>query len=564
MLTSSQADSRTSSAKAPAKPQGQWALDGRTPLNPNEELKQADDGLNVRERVERIYALQGFSSIPRDDLTGRLRWWGLYTQRKPGIDGGRTAALEPEELEDEYFMMRIRSDGGRLTLEQLRTIATISTEFGRDTADISDRQNIQLHWVRIEDVPEIWRRLEAVGLSTAEACGDVPRVILGSPVAGVAIDEIVDGTPAIEEILRRHLLDPAFSNLPRKFKSAVSGSPRLDVAHEINDLSFVGVVHPEHGPGFDVWVGGGLSTNPHLAVRLGAWVPLEEVPDVWAGVISIFRDYGYRRLRTKARLKFLVSDWGAEQFRRVLEEEYLGRRLLDGPPPPTPPHGRRDHVGVHLQRDGHLYVGAAPVVGRLSGRRLTALADLAERAGSQRVSLTAQQKIVILDVEPLRVDDLVAGLAEIGLTVEEPSAFRRSTMACTGVEFCKLAIVETKGRAAGLIDELERRFPDFDEPLAIHVNGCPNSCARIQVADIGLKGIRALDDEGNDVEGFQVHLGGRLGQDAGFGRTVKGLRLPADDLPDYVERLLRTYLDDRAPEESFSEWAIRADEAQLS
>ena len=548
----------------PTKSQGQWAIDGRQPLNANEILKQADDGLNVRERVETVYAKQGFASIPRDDLTGRLRWWGLYTQRKPGIDGGRTATLEPDELEDEYFMMRVRSDGGRLTLEQLRTIARISTEFGRDTADISDRQNVQLHWIRIEDVPEIWRRLEAVGLSTAEACGDVPRVILGSPVAGVAIDEIVDGTPAIEEILRRHLLDPAFSNLPRKFKSAISGSPKLDVAHEINDVSFVGVVHPEHGPGFDVWVGGGLSTNPHLAVRLGAWVPLAEVPDVWAGVISVFRDYGYRRLRTKARLKFLVKDWGAERFRHVLEEEYLGRRLLDGPPPPPPLNGRRDHVGVHLQRDGHLYVGAAPVVGRLSGTRLAALADLAEQAGSGRVALTAEQKVVILDVEPIRVDALVDGLAAIGLQVEQPSPFRRNTMACTGVEYCKLAIVETKGRAAGLIEELERRLPDFDQPLAIHVNGCPNSCARIQVADIGLKGIRALDHDGNDVEGFQVHLGGRLGQDAGFGRTVKGLRLPADDLPDYVERLLRTYLEQRTPGEAFSAWAVRADEGVLS
>lgn len=552
------------SRPGPSKPQGQWAVDGREPLNPNEILKQEDDGLNVRERVERIYSREGFASIPRDDLTGRLRWWGLYTQRKPGIDGGRTATLEPEELEDEYFMMRIRSDGGRLSLEQLRTVGTISTEFARDTADVSDRQNIQLHWVRIEDVPEIWRRLEAVGLSSAEACGDVPRVILGSPVAGVAIDEIIDGTPAIEEILRRHLLDPSFSNLPRKFKSAISGSPKLDVAHEINDVSFVGVVHPEHGPGFDLWVGGGLSTNPHLAVRLGAWVPLDEVPDVWAGVISIFRDYGYRRLRTKARLKFLVSDWGPERFRQVLEDEYLGRTLVDGPAPPPPPRGQRDHVGVHLQRDGHLYVGAAPVVGRLSGTRLTALADLAERAGSRRVSLTAEQKIVILDVEPLHVDELVAGLAGIGLQVEHPSSFRRSTMACTGVEFCKLAIVETKGRAGALIDELERRLPGFDQPLAIHVNGCPNSCARIQVADIGLKGIRALDDEGNDVEGFQVHLGGRLGQDADFGRTVKGLRLPADDLPDYVERLLRTYLVEREPDESFSQWAVRAPESQLT
>lgn len=547
-----------------AKSNGQWALGETEPLNPNEAMKREDDGLNVRQRVEETYAREGFASIPASDLRGRLRWWGLYTQRKPGIDGGKTATLEPEELEDELFMMRVRSDAGRLSLEQLRTVARISTEFAQETADVSDRQNIQLHHIRIEDVPEIWRRLEAVGLSTAEACGDVPRVILGSPVAGIAADEIIDGSPAIREILDRYLLDPAFSNLPRKFKSAVSGSPLQDVAPEINDVSFLGVVHPEHGPGFDVWVGGGLSTNPHLAVRLGAWVPLEEVPEVWAGIVGIFRDYGYRRLRTKARLKFLVADWGAERFRTVLEDEYLQRALVDGPAPPPPPGGRRDHVGVHPQRDGRVYVGAAPVVGRLSGTVLSAIADLAEAAGSGRVNLTVEQKLVVLDVDPAKADDLVAGLEALGLEVGAASTFRRGTMACTGLEFCKLAIVETKGRAKALVSELEARLPQYELPLAIHVNGCPNSCARIQVADIGLKGIRALDADGNDVEGFQVHLGGRMGQGAGFGRTVKGLRLPADDLPDYVEALLGRYVADRADDESFSEWALRADESQFA
>jgi sulfite reductase (ferredoxin) len=209
-------------------------------------------------------------------------------------------------------------------------------------------------------------------------------------------------------------------------------------------------------------------------------------------------------------------------------------------------------------------VGAAPVVGRLSGTRLGALAYLAEQAGSQRVRLTAEQKVVILDVASDRVEKLVTGLTALGLEVNSPSPFRRNTMACTGVEFCKLAIVETKARAADLITELEARLPEFALPLAIHVNGCPNSCARIQVADIGLKGIRALDKDGNDVEGFQVHLGGRLGQDAGFGTSVKGLRLPADDLPDYIERLVRTFVEERDGDESFSEWVVRADESVLA
>lgn len=554
-------DSNTTPARAP-RSNGQWAVDGREPLNANEVFKQEDDGLNVRQRVEEVYSKQGFASIPGDDLRGRLRWWGMYTQRKPGIDGGRTSTLEPEELEDEHFMLRVRSDGGRLTLEQLRTIAQISIEFGRSTADVSDRQNIQLHWVRIEDVPEIWRRLEAVGLTTGEACGDTPRVVLGSPVAGVAADEIIDGTPAIDEIVRRYVLDPDFSNLPRKFKSAISGSPRLDVAHEINDISFVGVVHPEHGPGFDLWVGGGLSTNPHLAVRLGTWVPLAEVPEVWVGVLSIFRDYGYRRVRNKARLKFLVADWGAEKFREVLETEYLHRRLIDGPAPEAPADGRNDHVGVHPQKDGRFYIGAAPVVGRLSGEILLGLADVAEAAGSDRIHLTAHQKIVMLNVAGDRVQQAVAGIEALGLEVGA-TTFRRGTMACTGVEYCKLAIVETKGHAKALVAELEGRLPTFDKPLSIHVNGCPNSCARIQVADIGLKGIRLTDEDGSDIEGFQVHLGGALGQRAAFGRTVRGLKVKARDLPDYVERLVHNFEEQADADESFAEWAVRADEGAL-
>ncbi|MGW8364665.1 nitrite/sulfite reductase [Streptomyces wedmorensis] len=543
--------------------EGQWAVGHFTPLNGNEQFKKDDDGLNVRTRIETVYSKRGFDSIDPNDLRGRMRWWGLYTQRKQGLDGTKTGVLEPEELDDEYFMLRVRIDGGRLTTEQLRVIGEISEEFARGTADITDRQNVQYHWIRIEDVPEIWNRLEAVGLSTTEACGDTPRVILGSPVAGIAADEIIDGTPAIDEIHRRIVGNKDFSNLPRKFKSAVSGSPLLDVAHEINDIAFVGVNHPEHGPGFDVWVGGGLSTNPKLGVRLGTWVSLDEVPDVYEGVISIFRDYGYRRLRNRARLKFLVADWGPEKFRQVLEDEYLKRKLTDGPAPEQPAGQWRDHVGVHRQNDGRFYVGFAPRVGRVDGATLTKIAEIAETHGSGRVRTTAEQKMLVLDVEEAQVDGIVAALEALDLRVT-PSPFRRGTMACTGIEFCKLAIVETKGRGSSLIDELERRIPEFDEPLTININGCPNACARIQVADIGLKGQLVLDDEGNRVEGYQVHLGGALGLEAGFGRKVRGLKVTAAELPDYVERVLKRFQAERETGERFATWTARASEESLS
>ena len=547
--------------------EGQWALGYREPLNKNEENKRNDDGLNVRQRIIDVYSKYGFDSIDPADLRGRFRWYGLYTQRRPGIDGGKTAVLEPEELDDRYFMLRIRIDGGQLSNDQLRVIGFISRRYARGTADVTDRQNIQLHWVEIENVPDIWDALESVGLSTTEACGDTPRVILGCPLAGIDADEIIDGTPQIAAIGDRYIGDSAFSNLPRKFKSSISGCAAQCAIHEINDVAFVGVLNENGEQGYDLWVGGGLSTNPMIGKRLGTFVRPDQAAEVWAGVAGLFRDYGYRRLRHRARIKFLVADWGVERFREVLEKEYLGYALPDGPAPTAPLHGIRDHVGVHPQRDGNYYVGFAPTVGRVSADLLDVIAGLAAKYGSGRVRTTTEQKMVILDVPPERTDDLVNELDAAGLPAR-PSAFRRHTMACTGIEFCKLAIVETKARAADLIGELERRLPDFDAPVTINVNGCPNSCARIQTADIGLKGSLVTGPDGQQVEGFQVHLGGSLnggdGSGSGFGRKLRGLKATAEELPDYVERVLRRFDAAREPGESFAAWTARASEDELA
>src|SRR6202035_3384433 len=358
--------------------EGQWALGYREPLNPNEQNKKDDAPLNVRARIENIYALRGFDSIDKNDLRGRFRWWGLYTQREQGYDGTWTGDEHIETIEAKYFMMRVRCDGGALTVEQLRTLGQLSTEFARDTADISDRENLQMHWIQVEDVPEIWRRLEAVGLQTTEACGDCPRVVLGSPLAGESLDEVLDASSAVDEIVRRYIGKPEYANLPRKYKTAISGLQ--DVVHEVNDIAFIGVNHPEHGPGLDVWVGGGLSTNPMLGQRLGAWGPL---------------------------------------------------------------------------------------------------------------------------------DDVVSALEALGLP-SRPSQWRRNLMACTGIEYCKLSFAETRVRAQGLVPDLEKRLEDINAqlevPITVNINGCPNSCARIQVADIGFKG-QMVDDGDGPVEGFQVHLG---------------------------------------------------------
>lgn len=545
------------------KSEGQWKLGYRTPLNANEQTKRDDNPLNVRARIENIYSQQGFDSIDKADLRGRMRWWGLYTQREQGYDGTFTGDENIDLLEAPYFMMRVRCDGGKLNAAQLRVLGGISTEFGRETADLSDRENVQFHWIEIENVPEIWKRLEAVGLKTTEACGDCPRVVLGSPLAGESFGEILDPSPAIDEIVRRYIGDPKYSNLPRKFKTAISG--QQDVVHEINDVAFVGVVHPEHGPGLDLWVGGGLSTNPMLAQRVGAWIPLDEVPDVWEAVVSIFRDYGYRRLRSKARLKFLVKDWGIEKFRQVLEDEYLGRTLIDGPAPEQPERPI-DHIGVQKLRNGLNAVGFSPIAGRVSGTVLSKVADAMERVGSDRASFTPYQKLIVLDVPDEQVDSLIDELAPLGLQ-GRPSIWRRNLIACSGIEFCKLSFVETRKRSQVLVPELEQRLNDInaqlDVPITVNINGCPNSCGRSQIADIGFKGQLVDDHEGNQVEGFQVHLGGSLGLDSGFGRKLRQHKVLSTELGDYIERVVRNFVAQREPDERFAQWTLRAAEEDL-
>ncbi|MGH2721283.1 MAG: nitrite/sulfite reductase, partial [Actinomycetota bacterium] len=287
---------RRSGARRPLVParrfgEGQWALGYSEPLNRAERVKRDDDGLHVRERIISTYSKQGFSSIWPDDLRNRMRWWGLYTQRRQGVPGGRTAAAEPWELEDEHFMLRVRIPGGQLTSGQLRAIAWVSERFGRDVADVTDRQNVQLHWIRIEDIPRIWEAIEAVGLSTCEACGDTPRNFLGCPLAGVDADEVIDATPMLLETHRRWVGDEALSNLPRKFKTTMSGCPQQCGQHEVNDVGFVGTRRggsADGEPGFDLWAGGGLGPNPKFAKRLGVFVEPEQVPEVWYGIARLF------------------------------------------------------------------------------------------------------------------------------------------------------------------------------------------------------------------------------------------------------------------------------------
>lgn len=531
--------------KRPPRPEGQWALGYREPLTRQERVKRDQDGLDVYDRIVNVYAKGGFGSIDPADLQNRFRWWGLYTQL-------------PEE--EGRFMMRLRLAGGQLTADQVDACAAVARRYGQGVVDVTDRQNFQFHNLRIEDIPAVWAKLGEVGLSSLQTCGDVTRNILGCPTAGIDADEILDATPYLVAVDRRLTGSKEFSNLPRKYKMSITGCTHQCAAHEINDVGLV--AHRVAGRvGFDLFVGGGLSTNPYLGQRLGVFVLPEEVVEVCWAVTSLFRDYGYRRSRTHARLKFLVADWGAQKVREVMEAKYLHRRLLDGPPAPVSAAAHRDHIGVHRQHDGNLYVGFPLVAGRTDADQLSRIAALARRYGRGRIRTTTQQKMVILDVPEDRVPQLVAGLAGIGLQVK-PSSFRRSTMACTGLEFCKLALAETKSLARTVVDELERRLPDFDDYARINLNGCPNSCARFQVADIGFMGSMVVID-GVETDVFQVHLGGHLGIESRFGRKVKGARIRADRLPDFLESLLRIYLSRRQPGQEFTAFLNSVDDDGL-
>jgi sulfite reductase (ferredoxin) len=417
-------------------------------------------------------------------------------------------------------------------------------------------------------MPEIWRELEAVELSTTEACGDTPRNLLSCPLGGIDATEIIDASQVVRDSNEALVGNYEFSNLPRKYKISISGCAHQCAQHEINDVGLVGTKHPNGEVGFDVWVGGGLSTSPMFAKRLNAFVKPEEVVPVVLGITTVFRDWGYRRARNRARLKFLVQDWGPMKFREVLEKE-LGFALQDLDPP-SMPNGlvHREHVGIGRQKDGKSYVGFAPKAGRIAGHQLRSIARLARRYGDGRVRTTTQQKMVILDVVPDKVDPLIEELDALDLPVHS-SNWRRGAMACTGIEFCKLAIVETKGRAVELYRYLEKALPGYDDEVRINVNGCPNSCARYQTADIGLMGCIVTektwvpDHDGNQVEerrkteAFLVHLGGHLGKDRSFGRKVKGVKVLASETGPYVETLIRRYRSQRDADETFAAFINR-------
>ncbi len=517
-----------------------------------ERLKREKNPWEAFDEVRR-FAQAGRASVTPEWASAYFKWWGVYTQ---GDGAGATGGKGGEGLETDWFMMRIGIPNGIVNSGQLRAIGGLTRRHAQNLADITVRQNIQLHWLTIESLPEVVEALDAIGLSPKGSCGDVVRNVTGCPLAGVAADEVIDASPLAREIARDLTANPDFYNLPRKFKISVSGCAGWCAYPEINDIALTPAVRAGE-TGYSLRVGGGLSNEPHLAVRLDAFVRPDQALRVVRGVAGIFRDQqGLRESRDRARLKylFLREGWTPESFLDALHRR-IGFRLDPAAPERIPDERLRDHVGIHPQRQpGLAYVGASVLRGRLSGEQLEALAELAERFGSGSLRATVAQNIVLVDVPVAKTGELARELENIGLRVEA-SSFWRGAIACTGTEFCKLAITETKGFTRWLVDELEERLPQFDQPLKLHVTGCPNGCGQHWIADIGLEG-KKIKHEGKLADAYYFCLGGAVGERAGIARPV-GYRCAATQVPEALERLLRGYLDGRAADETLRAWFAR-------
>ncbi len=527
-----------------------------------ERLKSEKNPWEGLQEVRR-FAGEGFSSIPPEWLGTYFRWWGVYTQGDgTGVVGGKSG--EGKALP--FFMVRIRIPNGLLNAQQLRTIANLSDRYARGIADLTVRQNIQLHWVTIEALPELMEALWASGLNTMGACGDVTRNITGCPLAGVDANELVDASSLALEATRMLVGHSDFYNLPRKFKIAITGCHVWCAYPEINDIGLTAisrVVGGKSETGFSLRVGGGLSAEPHLAVRLNAFVRWGQVLPVIKAIAELFRDCPtLREHRERARLKFLFlrEGWTADDFQREVEKR-LGYRLDPAVEENAPNDVYRDHVGIHPQKQPALYcIGASVLRGRISAQQMRAAADLADRLADGKLRTTNMQNLLIVNVPQERTGLLAEEMDAIGLPVGG-SPFWRGAIACSGTEFCKLAITETKSFSRWLVEELDERLPGFDQDLKLHVTGCPNSCGQHWIADIGIEG-KKMKLEGRLVDAYYFCLGGAVGLHQATARPV-GYRCPASDVPDAIARLLRRYMEGRFADENLRAFFARHTNDQL-
>jgi sulfite reductase (ferredoxin) len=527
-----------------------------------ERLKQEKNPWECLDEI-RQFAKLGYDAVSPEWRSNYLRWWGIYPQGDGlGVLGGK----DGEGRTVPYFMLRIRVPNGLLFSHQLRVIADLSAQYAKGLADITVRHNIQLHWIEIESLPDIFEKLWRCGLTTMSACGDDTRNITGCPLAGVDADEVCDASPLVLRATQMLVGNPEFYNLPRKYKICITGCRSWCCYPEINDVGLTAIkrVHGGHDEiGFSLRVAGALSSEPFLGRRLNAFVHWNQVPDVILGVTRIFRDSGdLRQHRERARLKYLFKrhGWTDESFQAELERR-IGYQLDPAEPEEAPEDVFRDHVGIHAQKQpGYFYVGGSVMRGRITPEQMIAAAQLADSFASGELRTTLTQNLAIINVPERNVEALAKELTAVGLPVNVTS-FRRGTVTCTGTEFCRLAITETKNFARWLVEELEERLPGFEQHLKLNITGCPNSCGQHWISDIGIEG-KKLKVDGKFVDAYYFCVGGAVGAFQSIARPL-GYRCTATEVPAAIERLLRVYLSSRRGDENLRSFFARHTDAEL-
>ncbi|EJR55576.1 hypothetical protein IIM_00668 [Bacillus cereus VD107] len=520
-----------------------WANNEK--LNQTEKNKLKKDGLEIFNDIP-YYAENGFESIPKEEWDS-FKWAGLYLQR-------------PKEAG--YFMMRVNIPSGIITNAQAETLASIAEDYGRDVLDITTRQAIQFHWLEIGQIPDIFKRLARVGLSSAGACGDITRNITGNPLAGIDANELFDTTLIVKEIYEYFQHNEEFSNLPRKFKMSISSNIYNSANAEINCVAFTPAtkeIDGEKKVGFHIKVGGGLSARPYLAEELDVFVLPEEVKAVSIAIATIFRDFGYREKRHLARLKFLVADWGAEKFKEKLVGytgplQSKGESALKG-------WNAGYFYGVQDQKqEGLKYVGFNVPVGRLHAEEMFEIARIAKQYGNGQIRTCNSQNFIIPNVPPENVEGLLSEPLFEAISAN-PKSFIGHAVSCTGIEYCNLALVETKERLRKIAEYLDTQIA-LDVPVRIHMVGCPNSCGQRQIADIGLQGVKLKTKEKGIVEAFEIYVGGTLLDGGAYNEKLKG-KIDGEDLPDVLVSFLRYFQKNKLLAETFYDFVGRVGVEEL-
>ena len=511
-------------------------------LSAVEVLKASRNPLKV---IEDIYKEAEGGTPLSTEYIGLLKWYGMYPH------------INTNETEDKkYFMKRIKIVDAKLNLEQLAVLSKIGREYAQGLVDFTNRQNVQFHFIEIKDMPVILEMLESVGLTSRMASGDGPRPIMTSPVAGIDADEIFDASALVKEVdTYFDKNDDRFCNFPRKYKTGISGCGRHTAAHEVQDVAFTAFKTENDEVLFDLTVGGGLSKSKQIAYRANRYVKESQVKDVTVACAEIFRDNGNRANRNKARVRHLINDWGLEKFVDAIEEK-LGYKLQEGlVEPKITPFENRTHFGIHkAKQENESFIGFATNSGRIAGEDFQAISNICNKYNAKGLALTPTQNFIIYGVQSSDAQNLADEIDALGYPYA-PSPFRARLQSCTGIQFCKFGITETKEFAKTVVTQLEENHPDFKENLIMAISGCGNGCSHPQISDIGFIGTNVRDENGKRVEGYDVHLGGQLHGEKGsrFARK-SGVKVTAPNLVGFVGKLIASYNEDNLGQSTFKEY----------